>query len=176
MSLINSFDGGLSRYFARLPDSTKPFWGALTLLGEPILVISLALFAGLIAYRQGQVATAVAFALAIIGCGINGTMKLFLHRTRPDTLYVTKMRFKSYSFPSGHAFGGLLIYGLLEDFAFSHLESPYNYLSLGLISLMVLGVGISRIYLGAHYPTDVIGGWVFGGLCLILIIKFVLPL
>ena len=148
----------------------RPLMLAGTYIGEPILVISSAMIAIVLAVHSDSPQIAWAFVAALAAFGFSTILKLFLHRTRPDTLYVTTMRFKSYSFPSGHAFGTTVVYGLLIFLAYSQIDSYWNVILLGLGWLGLLIIGLSRVYLGAHYPTDVLGGWLLSSIFLAFII------
>jgi undecaprenyl-diphosphatase len=171
----NRFDKSLTNYVQGWPHWLQPIMNTATLIGEPVLVVAVALSVGLIAWRRDNPQIVKAEAAALIACGLNAVLKQFLHRTRPDTLYVTHMKFKSYSFPSGHAFGSVVVYGLLAYLAFKYLPQPWNVLAAVILGILILLVGLSRVYLGAHFPTDVLGGWILGAIALILIIIFIKP-
>lgn len=145
---------------------------SITLLGEPVLIVSIGFAAMAYGWIKNMPYLTVGFGAAMIAYAIGGILKEFIHRSRPDTVYVTTMRFKSYSFPSAHAMGAILIYGLLAYLAYQHLPSPWNITIPVLLSIFIVLVGLSRVYLGAHYPSDVVGGWLLGGLALLLIIKY----
>jgi len=173
-SLINRFDGDVTRHIQSWPAWVHPIMGTASFIGEPVMFLTLAFSGVLIAKYRQQERIAWAFGAAIMAWGCNVILKQFLHRTRPDTLYVTAMRFKSYSFPSGHAFGSLLFFGLVAYLAAKHWDSPWNYLLPVAMAILILLIGLSRVYLGAHFPTDVIGGWILASIALFLIIKFIL--
>jgi undecaprenyl-diphosphatase len=174
-SFINRFDHGITNAIQNWPTWVHPIMSSASLIGEPVVVISLALFAALQAWFINNRPLFWAFGATIIASAANATLKLFLHRTRPDTLYVTTMRFKSYSFPSGHAFGSLVTFGLLAYLAAKYLTAPWNWLAPIFLAVLIVLIGVSRVYLGAHFPTDVIAGWILGALTLFIIIKFILP-
>lgn len=94
------------------------------------------------------------------------------HRNRPEpTQLNVDAHLNGYSFPSGHAafatyFLGLLIVILL-------VRAPDNLarrISIGILALLILLVGISRVYLGEHWPSDILGGYWLGALWLVLLI------
>ena len=73
----------------------------------------------------------------------------------------------SYSFPSGHAMGSLLAYGMLAYFAVLALGSWRSRVgAVFAVALLVLLIGLSRMYLGVHYLSDVAAGYAAGGVWL----------
>jgi undecaprenyl-diphosphatase len=131
--------------------------GGSTVLG--LVVFSVAGFLLL----QGRRHTALAILItAASGELLNDLLKRAFLRPRPDV--VPHLRdVVSTSFPSGHAMESAIIYltlgTMLMRIAERRLTKAY---CLILAILLTLLVGISRVYLGVHYPTDVIGGWIFG--------------
>lgn len=175
MPSINTFDNGLTRYIKNIPDSFIPLFNFITSLGDPVTVVAIAILGAFIAFKQDHPAIAKALALTIVASAINGgVLKNFIHRTRPDTVYVTNMHFRSFSFPSGHAFGSFLLYGLLAYLGAKYLPHPWNIISVISAAILIFLIGVSRVYLGAHFPSDVIGGWILAAITLWLIIKYVL--
>jgi len=148
--------------------------GVASFIGEPLMVVSVAVSGFLVAKGRDNEPAALAFIVGLLAFIGNTILKQFLHRTRQDTLYVTAMRFKSYSFPSGHAFGSVVIFGLIAYLAARYWSPPWNWLTAAGIALLIILIGLSRVYLGAHFPSDVLGGWFLGGVVLFLIIKFIL--
>jgi len=84
-------------------------------------------------------------------------LKLILHRLRPPVFFGLPPAI-SYSFPSGHAFVGTVYYGLLAGML-AHTFPRRRILILTSWVLLGLTIGLSRVYLGYHYPTDILGGW-----------------
>jgi membrane-associated phospholipid phosphatase len=145
----------------------------ITTIGQPVV---LGVIAGAIALRAWQLSNMrVVYSLVagVAAMGANMLIKHYVHRTRPDTLYVSNMFFKSSSFPSGHAFGAAVLCGLFGYLAFKYLPGGWHIAVPILLGIFAIAVGVSRVYLGAHYPTDVIAGWILGtAAALIIIICF----
>jgi undecaprenyl-diphosphatase len=144
----------------------------LTTMGDPLVV---GLFVGLAAlalWRRGRWIDAVALVIAGGGCGIvNQTLKVLYQRTRPD-LFQGPFHLTSYSFPSGHAMGALVCYGMLAFLGARLLRKRGPRAALaGAAALLILGIGFSRVYFGVHFPTDVLGGFIAGAIWLIVCIE-----
>lgn len=128
----------------------------LTNFGGVMFVIGItAIIAGYYMYRSKW----QAFTQIVAGVGgaglLNVILKLLFERDRPDLWH--HLVFEStYSFPSGHAMGSSAL-------AFSVVailwHTKWRWLALSLASIYVLTIGFTRLYLGVHYPTDVIAGW-----------------
>ena len=98
---------------------------------------------------------------------INNLVKIIVKRERPD--YLRMVMEKSYSFPSGHAMISVLFFGSIIYLVNKH-NLKYKKLITFSLSTFILLIGISRIYLGVHYLTDVVGGYLLGFIVLFLII------
>ena len=105
---------------------------------------------------------------------VNTPLKLAVSRPRPsaDLVHILS-REQDNGFPSGHAFFAIVILGLLAYFAFINLKNRTLRMVVlaGLIALILL-IGTSRVYLGVHWPSDVIGGYLIGGVLLTALIWF----
>jgi undecaprenyl-diphosphatase len=149
----------------------------LTALGGPtvlwLVVVSVVGFLVL----QTRYRTAIVIgATAASGEIANFVLKNLFVRPRPDVVphlrYVT-----STSFPSGHAMESAIIYLTLGAMLMRLAERRITKLyCIGMAVFLTLIVGISRVYLGVHYPTDVVAGWLFGffwaSLCWIVAKRF----
>src|ERR1700749_844572 len=131
---------------------------AISLLGYNILIlemlIAFAVFAWL-RWRRAAVWLAVAMAGAL---ALDTALKFAYHRVRPVAFFGGAPH--SYSFPSGHALCSFCFYGVLAGL----LSARTKALSLRIViwtlaAMLVAVVGLSRIYLGVHYPSDVLGGY-----------------
>lgn len=101
---------------------------------------------------------AVAVATVMLGEGaLNNILKLAVHRTRP-TLFAHTTTI-GLSFPSGHAMATFCLVGVILWFTWRYLRPLVRCLAIVAGVSFVVLVGVSRVYLGVHYPTDVVGGW-----------------
>lgn len=173
--LFNAYDHLIARLVARLPQWLEPIMRAASFIGEPVSVVIVALIVVVTAWTRGHHRIAYAYIAGLAGFGGNTILKSIFHRARPQTLYAHSMRIKSYSFPSGHAYGGLVFYGLLAYLAYKYLPQPWNIIASVLLVILIFLIGLSRVYLGAHFPSDVTAGWLLGVITLLLIIVFIKP-
>lgn len=156
-----------------LPPTVMPVMRAAAFIGLPVVIVSLATVLAGIGWLAGHPHLAYASMASLVALGGNTVIKHIVHRPRPDTIYVQNMRIQSYSFPSGHAFGSTVFYGLLAYLAHSYLLEPWSGVLVGLIIAMIIVIGVCRIYLEAHFPSDVLLGWLLGGASLMLIVEFI---
>ena len=168
-SQISRFDLAVTRQIQSWPAWLHPLMTGVSLIGHPgtVTVVAASLLAWNVLKRNYELAI-VAFA-SLASLIISAILKEIWKRTRPDTAQALGLH--TYSFPSGHSYGSTVIYGLLAYLAWRHLPAPWNGIVPSLLVLLILTVGISRVYLGAHYPTDVLGGWLLGVIILLIIIK-----
>lgn len=151
----------------------------ITLLGSGWIIAGLAAMLLIwLAWRQ-ELRRATLLLISVGGGGLlSDGLKLIFQRPRPDFPDVF-VKATGYSFPSGHAMLSLIFFGFL---AYLLLKSIHNWkqktaAGLGLI-LIPFAVGISRLILGVHFPTDVLGGWAAGAgwLAVCLTINEIFPL
>ena len=131
---------------------------AISLLGYNILIVELviafAVFARL-RWRRAAVWLAVAMAGSLL---LDLTLKYLYHRARPTAYFGTAPH--SYSFPSGHALCSLCFYGIMAGLLSARTKSLFWRLVIWITAAaLIIAIGLSRIYLGVHYPSDVLAGY-----------------
>ena len=95
----------------------------------------------------------------VVVAGIaNPLIKLFVMRSRPVLPHLVVEH--SYSFPSGHSAGSMILYGTLLFLLPSLIKKKWLATLLQLLlAFIIVSVGVSRIYLGVHFPSDILGGY-----------------
>ena len=89
---------------------------------------------------------------------LNQLLKRLLQRPRPTEFRIIEEN--GYSFPSGHSMVSMAFYGYLIYLIYRFVKNKYlKWISIVLLSLLICLIGISRIYLGVHYTSDVLGGF-----------------
>lgn len=160
---ILTFDTTLSHtvYSLRTPELTEIMMG-ITLLGGNIALafFSVTVFLYLLfkKYRREAFLFGVTFGIGVL---LNLLLKQLVARARPEIEPLIQEIF--YSYPSGHSMNAFVFYALMAYFCF-HFSRNLN---LGVIVgsfliLLILLIGFSRIYLGVHYPSDVLAGFFAG--------------
>ena len=111
---------------------------------------------------------------AIFSTGINLLVKDLIQRPRPTAKMVTVLDLlNSYSFPSGHVMFYLGFFGFIGFLAFTLSKPSFKRtVILVIISILVALIGISRIYVGEHWASDVLGAYLLGTLTLVASIQF----
>ena len=139
---------------------------------EPIILIAIV---ALIVIKNRKIGASIAVNLAS-SAFVNHLIKEIVQRPRPP-MEIRMVEESSFSFPSGHAMTSVAFYGLIIYFVFKKVKDKKvrNTICTAL-SLLIFFIGISRIYLGVHYASDVLAGFVFGIVYLVLYITFVLKL
>jgi undecaprenyl-diphosphatase len=148
------------------------FARAITFLGNSPPLIALGLAFALMFLRAGYKAAAwLSAAIPPFGLILNVLIKELIGRPRPDDgLVYVLLTPIGLSFPSGHAMVPAMFFGFLALMSWIHLRpSAWRLASTMLLVLLIVLIGLSRVYLGVHWLSDVIGGWT-GGLLLLLVL------
>jgi len=139
----------------------------LTLAGSPMVIVPLALVVGAILIRKRAWVFLLGWLTALAGgAALDGALKLLFRRPRPvweDPWAVAH----GWSFPSGHAMGSLVTYGMIAYLAVAtRREWPQRVAVIGAMALLIVLIGLTRLYLGVHYFSDVVGGYAAGAVWL----------
>lgn len=131
-----------------------------TVLGEPLLLIPAGFAIALVAWwlKGGRLALSLLLVI-LVGRGLAEAQKYWVARVRPD-LEPHLVVVNSSSFPSGHATSSMIFY-LAAATALTAGTRWQRRAATAAILLSLL-IGISRVMLGVHWPSDVVGGWAFG--------------
>ncbi len=139
-----------------ISDFTTPIAKFVTNLGGAIFIIALAIVL-FIVIKNKKVGISIFTNLAIITI-LNQLLKRILQRPRPTEYRIIEET--GYSFPSGHSMISMAFYGYLIYLIYKYVENKYvKWILISLLSILICMIGVSRIYLGVHYTSDVLGGF-----------------
>ncbi|MYL72742.1 phosphatase PAP2 family protein [Halobacillus litoralis] len=140
------------------------FWGWITELGSVlfITIASIALLIFLLFFSPFSRWVGVYFAIVMLGISaLTKLLKVTFERQRPEVL--AEYDGTGFSFPSGHTTGSVVFYGfLIYLIVISPLKKQVKWTINVALGILIVLVGLSRIYLGVHFFTDVFGGMLFG--------------
>lgn len=161
---LAAFDVALAAALSRhLGEGTLACFAAITHLGDPAVLWSIALaVAGALAWRGERLLAAGWLAATGGGALLNRLLKAIFERSRPvhDHGFASAAGF---SFPSGHASGSLLVYGMLAYLVVRHSPPRWHLPVAALALVLVVFVGASRVLLQVHWFSDVLAGWANAG-------------
>lgn len=148
---------------------TNPLWTSLmvigTFLAQGQVTIPLFIIIGGWLIYWHEVAAALILGINLGGSWLlNATFKTFFRRQRPN-LWASPNRPMDFSYPSGHSMSAISFYGLLAFYATYFLGVPLS-VTIAIAAVIAIWVGLSRMYLGVHWPTDVLSGWLAGSIWL----------
>ena len=114
----------------------------------------------------------VLFVVAMIGERLlSEGLKYLFSRSRPDGSHLVEV--DKHSFPSQHAMNSFVLYGILLFLLWTHLKSNKIKAVFSLLaSILILAMGFSRIYLGVHHPSDILGGYLISAFWFIVIMLY----
>ena len=155
----------------RTPTATSTM-KVVTWLGSTVVLYpAIVVVAALVWWRQRDIRPGAALAASLIGAAVlYGAIKPIIGRARPAE-HLAIGTYPGWAFPSGHATQAIAFYGMLA-FILWHRQGTRAWVWAA--AAVTLVVGASRIYLGAHWLTDVLGGYAIGGCWLALVIAFLL--
>ena len=145
----------------------------ISLGGDALPLVVLGALAARELLRQGRPMAARFMVAALLALPLNVAIKAWVGRPRPAGDVQVIVPVLGLSFPSGHSMASALVFGFLAFLVWVHTrERRQRVLATSLLATAPVLVGLSRIYLGAHWLSDVIGGWTVGLFLLLLFAEF----
>ena len=139
-----------------ISDFTTPIAKFITNFGGAIflIILTITLF---ILIKNKKIGLSIILNLIVI-TGLNQILKYILQRPRPTEYRLIEET--GFSFPSGHSMVSMAFYGYLIYLIYKYVKNKdLKWISIVLLSILICSIGISRIYLGVHYTSDVLGGF-----------------
>lgn len=168
LNTVTLFDSIVHDWFLTLrSDTLTSFFTFVTWWGSWLSIVVLAAGVGFVLYKRGNLTLLRTLGVTLVSVeATTFILKLVVARPRPLGGLVTT---EDLSFPSGHASVAVAFYGFLALVLLKQTSVPWiKYLIIGLTSSVVVLIGVSRLYLGVHYVSDVIAGYIVGGCALTL--------
>ena len=170
MNFINNLDNKIYELLTKTqnPVMTETmiiisfFASAITLIGLSIVLILI--------LKEKKYSRFIALNLALSFI-INRILKFIIRKPRPPRIQIVQEN--GFSFPSSHAMIAFTFYGFIIYLLCTNIKNKaIKYSVTILLSILVILIGISRVYLGVHYVVDIIGGFIFGFIYLFIFIKY----
>ena len=140
------------------------YFTGITRFGNTVMVVLIVSMFILVTRNRYGVFLAIS---AVDSLLLNTIVKLIIQRPRPQGLRLISQG--GYSFPSGHAMMSICVYGYLFYLAITKIKNKVlKYCVSTFLFLVILSIGVSRIYVGVHYASDVIGGYLLA-LCYLFV-------
>ena len=150
-----------------------PYMESISELAQPVALLAMLL--AVEAFAPGRRPGACAAVNLVCAVALNVLLKQLVQRPRPDGFRLIAET--GYSFPSGHSMVAMAFYGLLAWMVWHYERDRFvRWLCVIGFGLVIALIGISRIYLGVHYASDVIAGFCVSLIWLALYTKLVVPL
>lgn len=183
LGLLTAWQSPLPGEVAAVELSQRPGWfepiaqffeGPLDDWGIPIILVAAA-FVATFRWRRWW-DYGLLFMLCIAVAPLNRPMKVVFDRQRPteaDGDIILRSMSDTMAYPSGHAFAAMLCFGVLAAFAWHFTGGWQRTAAVAVLAVLLVLAGISRMALGVHWPTDVLGGFLFGVACIALLIAII---
>lgn len=170
---VPAFDAAIMDWFysIRTEQRTEIFKG-ITFFANTKTIVWLCIILLVIPRVNKKIGIPVA-ATAIVGSALNRTIKHTVMRPRPE-YDLQLIHPGGFSFTSGHSSSSIMMYGLLVLLIRRYVKDKrVANTATVVLTLLWIAIGISRMYLGVHYPTDVMGGWTLGMIVMLVTITVV---
>ena len=153
-----------------ISDFATPIAKFITNFGGAIYLIGIATIL-FIVIKNKKMGIAIITNLGIVTI-LNQLLKKILQRPRPEELRIINE--SGYSFPSGHSMISMAFYGFLIYLIYKNVKNKYlKWILITILGTLIISIGISRIYLGVHYTSDVLAGFLIAISYLIVYISIV---
>jgi undecaprenyl-diphosphatase len=147
----------IHQYASPTPTSLMRF---VTMLGSTAFLLAWGVSLGFVFLWAGWRRSAILLAVTMAGASmLDWALKMAFHRARPAPFFDTLVP-SSYSYPSGHALLSFCFYSVLAAILAGHIERRVGRILIRMLAVLLITlIGVSRIYLGVHYPSDVLAGY-----------------
>lgn len=167
---LHRFDSYFIKHIQAWPATLRPFMKVASITGFPFVTIGIAILLLMTGIANGKYDLRYAGVIIFVTIAVSSLLKMFLRRPRPLTYTPKRWFIPTLSFPSGHSAGAAVAYGVLGVLALQTFNVFTGLVLFCVAVLWTIVIGVSRVYLGAHYPTDVVAGWLLGLLGVIVMI------
>ena len=139
-----------------ISDFMTPIAKVITNLGSAVFLIALTIIL-IIVIKNKKIGLSIFLNMSFVTI-LNQLLKRILQRPRPNEFRIIEET--GYSFPSGHSMVSMAFYGYLIYLIYKYVKNKYiKWGLITLLSILIVSIGTSRIYLGVHYTSDVLGGF-----------------
>ncbi|MEO6348016.1 MAG: phosphatase PAP2 family protein [Aquaticitalea sp.] len=162
--VFSKYDQQITEYIIayRSPSLTKYFIFA-TKVGDLygyLVVLTIMVLISVFIFKKWKYVVQTTTVLALAGVS-NMMLKRFVDRARPGIEHLVSV--ETLSYPSGHAMSAMAFYGFVIYMFYRFNINKYLKIAvITILTILIFSIGISRIYLGVHFPTDIIGGFIAG--------------
>ncbi|WP_129111087.1 phosphatase PAP2 family protein [Bacillus toyonensis] len=153
-------------------ESSLTFFSYFTKLGSAIGIVTILIISLLVFWQKRYYAAMIVYPMGILITHlVNKGIKEIVKRERPSLNEALDAL--GYSFPSGHAMLSIMTFGFLAYIIAANLKSVTGkYVITILMGILIVSIGLSRVILNVHYPTDILAGYCVGGILLIIAIYY----
>lgn len=154
---IEQFDNTIYLWLSKIiKEPITTFVKIITIMGSGYIVIPICIISIVYFWRKKEAKYILINLITIFFT--NQLLKRIVERPRPEGFRIVEEL--GYSFPSGHSMVSMAFYGFFIYLIYKKVKNNYiKWISISLLSLLIILIGISRIYLGVHYASDVLAGF-----------------
>ncbi|WOD43482.1 phosphatase PAP2 family protein [Hwangdonia lutea] len=133
-----------------------------------LTVLAISIFLSLVIFKRKKYVVQISVVLFLSALS-NLVLKRFINRARPSIEHMVSV--ETLSYPSGHAMSAMAFYGFIIYLFYKfNMNGFIKFTAIFILSLLILSIGISRIYLGVHFPSDILGGFIAGAIWVVFCI------